>query len=353
MIPEEKILEFRNQLEKSVRSLIFFDDDCDGLSSFILLYKAANEAKGVPIKAAPVLNDQFVHFVHEYSPDKIFVLDTTRITDEFVEGARTSISALDHHPYPEPINGVRVYNPRDYDETNSWPTTYWAYIIANKPENIWIAMVGCIGDWFMPLDLKDEFCEKYPDLLDKKINVAHDALYDSEIGKLSQIFSFALKGSTKSVLSCMKTLTRIKSPYEILREETPAGKFIMKHYKKHRQSYDTIFEKAKGVVSNDRFVIYTYEDSNMSMTAEVSNELIHMFPDKIIVIGRIKSGEYRCSLRSAGDTLVAPALESSLKSVEGYGGGHEHACGCSVKEHDFGHFIELMREYIDDNYPQN
>lgn len=345
MIPENKLQEVRDQLDKSLRSIFFFDDDADGLASFIILYHSVNEAKGIPIKAAPVVNEEFVRFVHEFSPERIFVLDNSRVTDEFVEGVRTPITVLDHHTY-EQVNGIKFYNPRDYDPDKNFPTTYLAYKITQNKDDLWIAMLGCVADWVMP-DFKDEFCDKYPDLLDRSITKPDDALFDSEIGKLSRVFFFALKGSTKSVLANMKTLTRIKSPYELLHETTPAGKFIMKHFKKYQVMYDAFYARAKQCVTNDRFAIFAYEDANMSMTAELSNELIHRHPDKVVIVARIKNGEYRCSLRGAGKTMIAPALKRALESVEGTGGGHEQACGASVKEEDFSHFVELLREFID------
>jgi single-stranded DNA-specific DHH superfamily exonuclease len=344
MIPENKIEEFRQELLDSSRPLFFFDDDCDGLASFVLLYRLVKDGKGVPIKAAPVLNNQFVEFARNFSPDKIFVLDNSRITDDFVHEVKTKILCLDHHPY-EDVDGIKMYNPRDYDEKITWPTSYWAYRIAQKKEDIWIAMLGCVGDWFIP-DFKDEFCEMYPDLLDKSVTKPDDALFDSDIGILAQLFYFVLKGSTSSVLSCMKVLTRIQSPYEILHQETAQGKFIWKHYEKAKKQYDALLSEAKQCVSDDRFIIFTYESSVTSMTAEVSNELIHLHPDKIVIVGRRKSGEVRCSLRSAGETLIAPPLQKVLESVEGTGGGHEHACGASIKEEDFEHFIELLREQV-------
>ena len=342
MIPNEKIIEFRQELLDSTRPLFFFDDDCDGLASFILLYRAVKDGKGVPIKAAPTVNENFLQYVTNYSPDKVFVLDTTRITEDFIAKSKTKILCLDHHPYEE-LERVKVYNPRDFDENISWPTSYWAYKIANNKKDIWIAMLGCVGDWFMP-DFKEEFCEMYPDLLDKSITKPDDALFDSEIGKLAQAFYFVLKGPTKTVLTCMKILTRIESPYEILRQETAAGKYIYQQYSKVLQHYNKLLEEAKQVVTNDKIIVFTYEQNQTSITAELSNELIHMHPDKIVVVGRRKDGEFRCSIRSAGENVVAPVLERILHSIEGYGGGHEHACGASIKEHDFGRFIEMLRD---------
>ncbi len=342
MIPDEKLNEFRQELDDCSRPIFFFDDDCDGLASFVLLYRCKREGKGVPMKAAPELNENFLKYVEAYSPDKIFVLDNSRISEDFVAKAKTKIICLDHHPY-ERLENVKYYNPKDFDEDITWPTSYWAYRISDKREDIWIGMVGCIGDWFIP-DFKDDFREDYPDLMDRDIVKPDDALFDSKIGKLSQAFFFILKGTTKNVLSSMKTLTRIESPYDILDQRTPAGKYIYKHYSKILSQYERLLERAKGSVSEDRIIVFTYEEDQTSMSAEISNELIHMYPDKIVIVARQKNGEYRCSIRSAGDTIVAPSLAKILESVDGYGGGHDHACGASVKEHDFGRFIELFRE---------
>ena len=346
MIPDEKILEFQKELSNSIRPIFFFDDDCDGLSAFLLLYRKIQGGKGVPIKAAPTLNEQFLPYIYNYSPDKVFVLDNTRMNEEFIKGAKSKILALDHHPY-EKYEGVRYFNPLDYDKDNNWPTTYWAKKIADNPNDLWIAMAGCIGDWHLP-DFKDEFIEKYPDLMSKDITKPDDALFDSEIGRLAQLFYFLLKGTTKTVLANIKTLTRIDSPYEILYQQTPGGKFLWKHYSKIRKQYDSLLNDAKKSVTENNFIVFTYEDNKTSMTAEVSNELIHMHPDKVVIVGRHKDGEFRCSLRSA-QKPIAPALEKVLQSVEGYGGGHQNACGCSIKEHDFGRFLELLEEeYLDE-----
>ncbi|MFP4656921.1 MAG: DHH family phosphoesterase [Candidatus Woesearchaeota archaeon] len=344
MISDEKIDELRKELDECSKPLIFFDDDCDGLASFVLLYRYKREGKGVPIKAAPTLNENFLKYVETYGPDKIFVLDNSRISEDFVAKAKTKIICLDHHPY-ERLDGVKYYNPKDFNEAITWPTSYWAYKIASKENNedIWIGMLGCIGDWFMP-DFKDEFCELYPDLMDKSIEKPDDALFHSEIGRLAQAFYFVLKGSTKIVLSCMKILTRIDSPYEILEQKTPQGKYIYKHYDKVLKHYNKLLSMAKKSVTEDRIIVFTYDHDNTSMTAEVSNELIHTYPEKIVVVGRRKNSEYRCSIRSAGETLVAPALEKILESIDGYGGGHDHACGAAIKEEDFGRFIEMLRD---------
>jgi hypothetical protein len=54
MLTDAEIKELRTELETSKKPLILFDDDTDGLSSFLLFYKflkpLVEDVKGLPIK---------------------------------------------------------------------------------------------------------------------------------------------------------------------------------------------------------------------------------------------------------------------------------------------------------------
>ena len=83
----------------------------------------------------------------------------------------------------------------------------------------------------------------------------------------------------------------------------------------------------------------------MSFTGDLANELIYKFPGKIVIVGREKDGEIRMSLRSSKINLRG-ILNKALVNVEGYGGGHEFACGANVKKRDFDVFISQIREQV-------
>ena len=44
--------------------------------------------------------------------------------------------------------------------------------------------------------------------------------------------------------------------------------------------------------------------------------------------------------------LLQEALEKSLAGLDGYGGGHETACGANVKERDFNEFVSRMKVHL-------
>jgi hypothetical protein len=207
-------------------------------------------------------------------------------------------------------------------------------------QDLWIAMVGCIADYYMP-DFLNEFKKKYPDLLNGKKTVG-DIYFSSKLGTLIKIFSFCLKGKTSEVVKNMKILTRIESPYEILNQETAKGKFIFKRYEKINKLYDSLLEDAVKAAGKEKMLVFTYSEDKMSFTGDLANELLHKFPDKIIIVGRKKDDDVRMSLRSR-NILIPPILEKSLAGLEGYGGGHEYACGANIKETDFKEFVKRIK----------
>jgi len=55
MLNEKQINEIRNHLEKAQNPLFFFDNDNDGLTSFLLLQRYIGRGKGVVIRSFPDL----------------------------------------------------------------------------------------------------------------------------------------------------------------------------------------------------------------------------------------------------------------------------------------------------------
>jgi single-stranded DNA-specific DHH superfamily exonuclease len=92
--------------------------------------------------------------------------------------------------------------------------------------------------------------------------------------------------------------------------------------------------------------VHTYSHDELSLTKDLANELLYKFKDKVIVLGRIKSGEVRCSLRAPADIQIDKALEKALIGIQGYGGGHEQACGAGIKQEDFEKFIENLKREL-------
>ncbi|MBU1204545.1 MAG: DHH family phosphoesterase [Nanoarchaeota archaeon] len=340
MLTEKEYKEIREELDNCKRPLFFFDDDPDGLCSFLLLYRYAREGKGVVVKSSPELKPIFLKTVENYGPDKVFIIDKPMVSPEFIDAVKVPIIWIDHHNIIK-NSGTKYFNSRK--DGFGEPASCICYRVVKQ--DLWIAACGAVGDWYLP-DFSAEFSRKYPDLLPAEIKRPEKALYETKLGELIRILSFILKGKTSDVLSCIKILTRIKTPYELLNEETAQAKFIIKRFKKVKEEYDSLLDEALEHSKADKIIIFTYSDEKMSFTGDLSNELLYRFPKKIILVAREKGGEMKSSLRSSGPVSVSEILKKALVKIEGYGGGHEHACGACIKKKDFEKFVENIKKEL-------
>lgn len=154
-------------------------------------------------------------------------------------------------------------------------------------------------------------------------------------------------GKTSDAMKCIKVLARINTPSEILNQETAQGKFIYKRYEQINKMYEPLIKDVLKTAEKtaDKLAVFIYKDDKSSFTSDLANESIYRFPDKIILIAREKNDEMKCSLRSS-KIILPPLIEKALVGLDGYGGGHEHACGLNIKTHHFEEFVRRFRGMI-------
>ena len=228
MLTPKQIKEIREHLDRAGNPIFFFDNDPDGLCSFLLLQRYVEKGKGVPIKSFPEMDVSYYRKVEELNADYIFILDKPMVSKGFLEEARQRnipVVWIDHHEVQAEIpEYVHYYNPHLKNKSENVinpPVTYLCYQIISderKRNDIWIAIVGCVADKYIP-DFYEEFEEKFPDL-SISTQDAFDIYYGSRIGKIARIFSFALKDRTTNVITMIKFLMIAKTPYEILEENS-------------------------------------------------------------------------------------------------------------------------------------
>src|SRR3989338_2573137 len=313
MLTEKQIGQIREELESCKNPLFFFDDDPDGLCAFLLLYRYLKEGHGFVVKTHPRLDARSAPKIEEYNADKVFVLDVAQLEQDFIDASKVPVIWIDHHT-PLERDNVKYFNPRLANKGLNVPTTYLCYQVSQK--DLWIGALGCIADYYMP-DFIDEFKKAYPGMIGNEKSIG-GIYFGSKLGTLINIFSFCLKGKTNDVMKCIKILTRVESPNEILNQETSRGKFIFKRYQKIKEAYDELMKNALESANEDKVLVFTYTDDKMSFTGDLANELLYRFPERVIVVGRKKGDEVRMSIRSK-DILIPPILEKSLSGLEEIG----------------------------------
>ena len=344
MLTEKQIEEIREHLNKAQNPLFFFDNDNDGLMSFLLLRRYLDRGRGVAIKSFPELNVNYYRKVKELNPDYIFILDKPVVSEDFIDKAKQDnipVVWIDHHQVEIPKESyVYYYNPFLNDESNE-PVSYLSYNITRRKEDIWLAVIGCVSDSYVP-DFYQKFLEKYPELGRKNPKSAFDILYNSEIGHIARILDFSLKDTTTNVVNMLRFMIRVKSPVDVL-EENSKTRQILKRYNEINSKYQVLIEKARLHVEEK--MIYFQYSGVFSLSAHIANQLSYEYPEKVIVVVYLSGDVANISLRGPCD--VRNLTLKAIENIEGAsGGGHTNATGAKMSLSNLPKFKEKIEELV-------
>ena len=341
MLTKKQVKEIKEHLEKAQNPIFFFDNDPDGLCSFLLLQRYIRRGKGVAIKSFPEMTAEYFKRVEEFNSDYIFILDKPIVSKEFLEEARNfniPVIWIDHHDVKIEIpNFVHYYNTYLNRLKKNEPVTYLCYKITDKKEDLWLAVAGCVFDRYIP-NFYSRFLKNYPDL-GFKTKDAFDVLYKSQIGKIVKMFCFGLKDRTSNVVKMIRFLTEVKTPYEVLEENNKNHEMHFR-FKQIQNKYEKLIEKAKTFANESRILFFKYS-GDLSISADLSNELSYLFPNKIIVVSYIQGIKANISVRGKKirDTII-----KAIHGIEGAtAGGHEDALGSQMKVE----YLEKFRDNIE------
>lgn len=348
MLSKTQISEIRTHLEKSQNPIFFFDNDPDGLCSFLLLRRWLGRGKGVAIKSFPELDVSYFKKVEELNADYVFILDKPMVSNAFwseIEKNNIPVVWIDHHELngevPEFVNYYNSFVKDSKDGSVAEPVTYSCYQATRKEEDLWLAVVGCISDRFVP-DFYSDFEKKYPDISLSSKN-AFSIFYSSLIGKVARILSFALKDRTTNVVSMIKFLVSVKSPYEVL-EENYQNYTMHKRFEFINSKYSKFVKKAEEVGKNSKKILFFQYGGDLSISSDLSNELSYKFPDKVIVVAYINGTKATISIR--GSDVKEPVLKALANIEQSSGGGHKDAVGAKVNVEDLDRFREALSKSI-------
>jgi single-stranded DNA-specific DHH superfamily exonuclease len=327
MIPKKYINEIREHLGRANNPLFFFDNDGDGLCSFLLLRRFCNVGKGVCVKGE--LSKDYFRKVKEFDPDYIFILDKAAVSEEFykkVQEINLPVVCIDHHPFESKDipSFVNYYNPLIWQDV-SVPVTYFCYKAIEKKEDLWIAVVGCVADRFVPEFYRD-FEKLYPDL-SCEYKDAFDIRYRSRIGKIIRIFNFALKDKTTNVILLLKFLLKVRTPYEIFEEGT-TNYHMHKRFNFIEKKYRLLVKKAIEYERFDNNVLFFKYGGDMSISSDLSDELCYIFPKKLIIVVHISDVFANVSIRGKNALKILKELSKEMDGING--GGHENSVGVRV-----------------------
>ena len=319
---EDIIKQIKKELKNIKNPYIFFDNDADGFCSFYQMAKYFDTFSFTMVKDKPLIDERFSYKLDETSYDAIIILDIARIDEAFLKKySGYKIIWIDHHPQKEirSKNNLIILNSSDYEK--DYPTSMLVYKIFKKEK---LAMViGCISDWYIDRTITNAIKKlNLEELINNKKNPG-EILVDSLIGEKILYLNFSLKSPVTSFKRYILELLEIN----LLNLDTDENPF----YKKAKR----VFDKYKGICNykpliNDDFYYMKYYD-NVSVSTEVSNYLLVKYPQKkIIIVARDAIDKMSMSLRSNGHVNLTDLMEYIFSQMNGFGGGHNNAAGCSI-----------------------
>lgn len=333
MLIKKDLNRIKEELTSCENPLFIFHDDGDGICSFLQCYLYKGKGSFEIVKKLYTLSKEYEYLIRKHSPDKVFVLDIPEVTQGFIDEIDVPIIWIDHHPILQREN-ILYINPRKYSPDKNYPVSYLCYLALRK--SLWIGVLGSISDYHLPLDLLLEFSKKYPDLLSENIKNPGEALYKSYFGKLIQMVSLGLKNPKYKIIIFLEKLSKLKDP----RDLTDLKDFFEKNIKK----YEKLKKSALKKISEEKLFVFIYRNKS-PFSADLANELIYLFPEKIILIAKEEDNEIKGSIRSRTKNILEP-LKKSLKNISSTGGGHEFACGISIYKSEWEIFINNFKNNL-------
>ncbi|MCH7567988.1 MAG: hypothetical protein IIA87_01070 [Nanoarchaeota archaeon] len=361
MLTKKQLSEIREHLERAQNPVFFYDNDADGFCSYVLFRRFLGRGKGVAVRTHPNIDAGYAKKAQEFGSDYVFILDRPFLGKEFVEEIeklQLPIVWIDHHDIKENINdygydNIFVYNPTrtSYKKSkkSNEPVTYLAYKVVNRKEDVWIAVMGCISDHYMP-DFIKEFAKEYSEYWRQQIAIEKpfDAYYKTEIGFLARALGFGLKDSITHVVQLQNFLVSCKSPADVL-SEIESNRPFGKKYRELRKKYDLLIEKAKKNV--DGKIIFFCYGGNLSISSDISNELSFLYPGRFIIVGYMMESISNLSIR--GDDVKSLIEKLLPRFKDSRGGGHRNAVGVRLQTEDLERFKKEFEEEVNRKNARN
>lgn len=337
MITKKEMSELRVHIESAKNPIFYYDNDADGLCSFLLLRRTLGVGKGVAVRSYPEIDASYLRHAKKEGADYIFVLDKPVLSNAFVNAVNeigVPLIWIDHHKQgvKYDYSGLHIFNSAESGKGE--PVSAIVFETLGGKKDAWIALAGCVSDCFVP-DFIDDIKRECPDLFLRGKKSAFDILYGTEFGKIARAMNYGLKDSASNVEKMQNFLISCVSPDEVLVEKNENESMRKKYSELSKKQEFLVGEAEKNAMEKLIFFIYSGETS---MSSDIANELAYRNKGKYIVVGFRKGILTNLSLRGKG---VKKIFEKVIVGFEGStGGGHEDAVGARILSKD----IELFRE---------
>ncbi len=317
----------KEMLEQSQNPFFLYDNDADGFCSMVLLRRWLERGSSEIVRSNPQVEERYAHTALDHKADLVVVLDRHSLSASFVallDAANVPVLWIDHHVVEVPAfsDNVWYHNPHTLHLSPA-PVTALCYRITKRKDDMWIAMMGCVADHYLP-SFKTTFAQRYKGFWGR-VKKPFDAYFDTEIGALAQAIGFGIKGHLGAVREIESFFIACTSPENAQSELASESDFattcrtLLKRYKE-------LYKEASH--HTGKLIFFRYAGQT-SMSAALANELSHRHPRSVIVVAYAHGLSANLSIRGKG---VLSVLNNILPAFPGAsGGGHRDAVGARMK----------------------
>lgn len=330
----------REMLENAQNPFFLYDNDADGFCSFVLLRRWLERGTSLVVRSYPALDERYAHAAVEAHADLVVVLDRAVLGENFLavlERANVPILWLDHH-VSEMLEGfplVSGYNPI-HSGKEAVPVTAIAYAITKRKGDLWIAMMGCIADHYLP-DFVSDFKKKHKELWGT-VKKPFDAYFGTEIGRLARAVGFGIKDSLTGVRYVENFFIECMSVEQAF-GELDSDSIFAHAYRNRMHRYRELIGKALEL--KGPFIFFRYSGL-LSVNAELANELCYRFPKAFVVVAYTHHAIANISIR--GKHALSVLNEAIINFPSASGGGHQEAVGARIKTSELNDFVACIEE---------
>lgn len=337
MDKEVKII--KKTLKEIKNPYIFFDNDADGFCSFYQITKLFDSFSFTMVKDRPLIDERFYNVLDESEFDSIIILDIANISEGFLKKySNYKIIWIDHHPNNDFSNYKNLLVLNSSNEKKKYPTSMLVYKIVKKDKLPMI--IGCVSDWYVDRVILNTIKkERLQDISNNEKDIGN-LLFHTKLGEKILILNFSLKANVNSFKRNILRLLEIDLR-DLDNEKNPFYKKAKRIYTK----YESILNYKPLINTSDFYYMKYYDD--VFVSTEVSNSLLVRYPEKkVVIVAKDRIDKITMSLRSNGHINLTELTEYIFSQMDGFGGGHQNAAGCSIRKEDEDYFLEIIKNNV-------
>jgi single-stranded DNA-specific DHH superfamily exonuclease len=377
---DSKIEKFREIIKNASNPIMFFDTDTDGITSYLILKNKYNKLKGYFMNLNFKKQEELAKSIN-HDCDLVIIFDIALLCDEFLETFRgKTILWMDHHRADNNKRikelGINYLNPLNYDENDNRPASYFAYLICNNKNNLDLAVLGSVSDFFLLdiildfyhydklgfkrlLNIKDSEVDELISFIEE--NHGHERtdkhierddwirylLYNSNLGEIRGFLDFLFKlDEDDKIADGIRIIEKLTIEELIVNINSEKGE-LFEDYAKIKKKYKKVLKKVLEKDYDKDICFYSYI-GDKGFCKALSEELNYVYEDRKVSCVCFKNKDkdmYNCSLRGRCFD-VRSLIDDCVYDLNANGGGHEFAVGLRISDKNFDLFKDRIMKLV-------